>query len=79
LAVIGGLHLFAASDETLAWTSEKLKVAGLRNLLAAHCTGIEATFRIRQLAGLDRKTAVVSAVGSSFTLGKGIDPLGLAK
>jgi 7,8-dihydropterin-6-yl-methyl-4-(beta-D-ribofuranosyl)aminobenzene 5'-phosphate synthase len=79
LAVIGGLHLFGASDEVLAWTAEKLKAVGLRNLLGAHCTGIEATFRIRQLAGLDRKTAVVSAVGSSFTLGKGIDPLGLAK
>jgi 7,8-dihydropterin-6-yl-methyl-4-(beta-D-ribofuranosyl)aminobenzene 5'-phosphate synthase len=79
LAVVGGLHLFGASDEVLAWTAEKLKAVGLRNLLGAHCTGIEATFRIRQLAGLDRKTAVVSAVGSSFTLGKGIDPLGLAK
>jgi 7,8-dihydropterin-6-yl-methyl-4-(beta-D-ribofuranosyl)aminobenzene 5'-phosphate synthase len=79
LAVVGGLHLFSASDETLAWTAEKLKAFGLRNLLGAHCTGIEATFRIRQLAGLDRKTAVVSAVGSSFTLGKGIDPLGLAR
>jgi 7,8-dihydropterin-6-yl-methyl-4-(beta-D-ribofuranosyl)aminobenzene 5'-phosphate synthase len=79
LAVVGGLHLFGASDEVLAWTAEKLKAVGLRNFLGAHCTGIEATFRIRQLAGLDRKTAVVSAVGSSFTLGKGIDPLGLAK
>jgi 7,8-dihydropterin-6-yl-methyl-4-(beta-D-ribofuranosyl)aminobenzene 5'-phosphate synthase len=79
LAVIGGLHTFDASDETLAWTAEKLKTAGLRYLLAGHCTGIEATFRIRQLAGLERKTAVVSAVGSSFTLGKGIDPLSLAR
>jgi len=52
---------------------------GLRYLLAAHCTGIEAAFRIRQLAGLNRKTAVVSAVGSSFTLGKGIDPRSLAQ
>jgi len=43
-----------------------------------HCTGIEATFRIRQLAGLTRKTAVVSA-GSSFALGRGIDPLTLAQ
>jgi 7,8-dihydropterin-6-yl-methyl-4-(beta-D-ribofuranosyl)aminobenzene 5'-phosphate synthase len=79
LAVVGGLHLFGASDEALAWTSGKLKDVGLRNLLAAHCTGIEATFRVRQLAGLDRKSAVVSAVGSSFTLGKGIDPRALAK
>jgi 7,8-dihydropterin-6-yl-methyl-4-(beta-D-ribofuranosyl)aminobenzene 5'-phosphate synthase len=79
LAVIGGLHTFEASDATLAWTAQQLKAAGLRHLLAGHCTGIEATFRIRQLAGLTRKTAVVSAVGSSFTLGKGIDPLALAQ
>lgn len=78
LALIGGLHTLNASDEELAWTAEKLKAMGLRHFLAGHCTGIEATFRIRRLAGLDRKTAVVSAVGSSFTLGKGIDPLALA-
>lgn len=79
LAVIGGLHTFNASDEALAWTAEKLKGAGLRYLLAGHCTGIEAAFRIRQLAGLDRKTAVVSSVGSSFTLGTGIDPGAVAQ
>jgi 7,8-dihydropterin-6-yl-methyl-4-(beta-D-ribofuranosyl)aminobenzene 5'-phosphate synthase len=79
LAVIGGLHTFEASDATLAWTAQQLKAAGLRHLLAGHCTGIEATFRIRELVGLTRKTGVVSAVGSSFTLGKGIDPLALAQ
>jgi len=79
LAVVGGLHTFDASDQTLAWTAQKLKAVGLRYLLAGHCTGIEATFRLRQLAGLSRKTAVVSAVGSSFTLGSGIDPLTLAQ
>jgi 7,8-dihydropterin-6-yl-methyl-4-(beta-D-ribofuranosyl)aminobenzene 5'-phosphate synthase len=79
LAVVGGLHLFAASDQTLAWTGDKLKTYQIRNLLAGHCTGIEATFRLRQSTGLDRKTAVVSAVGSSFTLGVGIDPRRLAQ
>jgi 7,8-dihydropterin-6-yl-methyl-4-(beta-D-ribofuranosyl)aminobenzene 5'-phosphate synthase len=79
LAVVGGMHTYSASDETLAWTAEKLKAAGLRQLLAAHCTGIEAAFRIRQLAGLSRKTAVVSAVGSSYSLDKGIDPRDLAR
>ena len=78
-AVIGGLHTFNASDAELAWTAEQLKTVGIRYLLAGHCTGIEAAFRLRQLAGLDRKTAVVSAVGSSFTLGKGIDPLAVAR
>ena len=78
-AAIGGFHLFAASDETLAWTAGKLKDARLAYLLGAHCTGIEAVFRIRQALGLTRKAAVVGAVGSSFTLGKGIDPRALAQ
>jgi 7,8-dihydropterin-6-yl-methyl-4-(beta-D-ribofuranosyl)aminobenzene 5'-phosphate synthase len=78
-AAIGGFHLFAASDETLAWTAGKLKEARLGYLLGAHCTGIEAVFRIRQALGLARRNAVVGAVGSSFTLGKGIDPRALAQ
>ena len=73
LAVIGGLHLFNASDQTLVWTGAKLKSYRIENLLAGHCTGIEATYRLRESTGLSRKTAVVSAVGSSFTLGLGID------
>lgn len=78
LAVIGGLHLFNASDQTLAWTGAKLKSYRIENLLAGHCTGIEATYRLRESTGLSRKTAVVSAAGSSFTLGLGIDPRMLA-
>ena len=78
-AVVGGLHLFAATDETLAWTAERLRADGLVYLLGAHCTGIEAVFRIRQLAGLGRRSAVVAAVGSSFDLARGIDPLALAQ
>jgi 7,8-dihydropterin-6-yl-methyl-4-(beta-D-ribofuranosyl)aminobenzene 5'-phosphate synthase len=79
VAMIGGLHLFSASDQALAWTGAKLKFYGVLSLLAGHCTGIEATFRLRESIGLTRKTAVVSAVGSSFTLGQGIDPRRLAQ
>ncbi len=39
----------------------------------------EALFRLREGAHLSRGTAVVGAVGGSFTFGKGIDPGGLAK
>ena len=78
-AAIGGLHLFRADEAQLSWTAARLKEFGLANLLAAHCTGMEATFRLRELVGLNRQTAVVGAVGSSFTLGKGIDPLQLAR
>lgn len=77
-AAIGGFHLFAASDESLAWTAGKLKEAGLTYLLGGHCTGIEAVYRIRTLAGLTRQRAVVSAVGSTFTLGVGISALAIA-
>ena len=79
LAVIGGLHLFNASDQTLVWTGAKLKSYRIENLLAGHCTGIEATYRLRASTGLNRKTAAVSPVGSSFTLGVGIDARMLAR
>jgi 7,8-dihydropterin-6-yl-methyl-4-(beta-D-ribofuranosyl)aminobenzene 5'-phosphate synthase len=73
-AVIGGLHLFAKGDEVVDWTGAQLRLLGVRYLLAGHCTGIEATWRLRSALGLTRKTAPVSSVGSSFTLGKGIEP-----
>jgi 7,8-dihydropterin-6-yl-methyl-4-(beta-D-ribofuranosyl)aminobenzene 5'-phosphate synthase len=79
LAAIGGFHLFAASDETLAWTGRKLKGFGVAHLLGAHCTGIEAVYRLRGLLGLPREKAVVAAVGSAFTLGTGLTPLSLAR
>ncbi len=56
-----------------------LRALGVRHLLGAHCTGIEAVFRLRQLVGLARSTAVVGAVGSAFTLGKGIESPPLAR
>ena len=78
-ALVGGLHLYALDDERLDWTADQLRASGLQTLLGAHCTGIEAVYRIRQRAGLDRKRAVVGAVGSSFTLGQGLDPRDLAR
>lgn len=78
VAAVGGFHLFAASDATLAWTANKLREFGLRYLLGAHCTGIEAVYRLRAMLRLTRQTAVVGAVGSSFTLGSGISALSVA-
>jgi 7,8-dihydropterin-6-yl-methyl-4-(beta-D-ribofuranosyl)aminobenzene 5'-phosphate synthase len=77
--VVGGLHLFAASDEQLNWTGDKLKEFRVANLLGAHCTGVEAVYRLRERAGLTRKTAIVGSVGSTFTLGEGIRAGALAK
>jgi 7,8-dihydropterin-6-yl-methyl-4-(beta-D-ribofuranosyl)aminobenzene 5'-phosphate synthase len=76
---MGGFHLFAASDEVLAWTASKLKEYGVRQLMGAHCTGIEAVFRLRQLVGLTRQTAIVGAVGATYTHGKGFDATVLAR
>jgi 7,8-dihydropterin-6-yl-methyl-4-(beta-D-ribofuranosyl)aminobenzene 5'-phosphate synthase len=78
-AAVGGFHLFDARDETLAWTAAQLKTMNLAYLIGAHCTGIEAVYRLRALLSLDRRTAVVGAVGASFELDKGIDPLDLAQ
>ncbi|MFL5343942.1 MAG: MBL fold metallo-hydrolase [Hyalangium sp.] len=78
-AVIGGLHLFNADEQTLAWTGRRLRELKLGHLLGAHCTGIEAVFRLRELAGLQRRTCVVGAVGASFELGKGLDPVDIAR
>jgi 7,8-dihydropterin-6-yl-methyl-4-(beta-D-ribofuranosyl)aminobenzene 5'-phosphate synthase len=73
-AIIGGMHLFAAKDEQVDWTADKLKGFGVRYLIGAHCTGIESLYRLRNRLGLGRQTAVVGAVGAAFTLGEGIHP-----
>jgi 7,8-dihydropterin-6-yl-methyl-4-(beta-D-ribofuranosyl)aminobenzene 5'-phosphate synthase len=73
-ALIGGIHLFSASEDTLRWTARKLAAVGVDNLIGAHCTGIETVLRFRQDLGLDRAHAVVGAVGATFALDKGIDP-----
>jgi len=78
-AALGGFHLLAASDEHLAWTSAQLKRFQLEHFLGAHCTGIEAVFRIREQCALSRGTAVVGSVGTTFTLGSGITPTSLAR
>jgi 7,8-dihydropterin-6-yl-methyl-4-(beta-D-ribofuranosyl)aminobenzene 5'-phosphate synthase len=72
-AIIGGLHLFAADERHLAWTATQLKSFGVQQLMGAHCTGIEAVYRLRELAGLTRQTCMVGAVGATYSLKKGID------
>jgi 7,8-dihydropterin-6-yl-methyl-4-(beta-D-ribofuranosyl)aminobenzene 5'-phosphate synthase len=78
-AAIGGFHLFPATDTQLDWTATKLREFGLENLIGAHCTGIEAVYRLREKVGLTRATAVVGAVGAGFTLGKDIQPGQIAR
>ena len=78
-AAIGGFHLFPLDDKRLDWTADRLRDAGLENFVGAHCTGIEPVYRLRTRLGLPRERAVVGAVGASFELGKGIDPLNVAR
>jgi len=78
-AVIGGLHLFPATDDQLNWTADKMKAFKVAHLIGAHCTGIEAVYRIRERLALPRAAAVVGTVGSTFILGEGIHPGQLAK
>jgi 7,8-dihydropterin-6-yl-methyl-4-(beta-D-ribofuranosyl)aminobenzene 5'-phosphate synthase len=78
-AIVGGLHLFPATDDQLNWTADKMKDFKVANLMGAHCTGIEAVYRIRERLALPRASAVVGSVGSSFVLGEGIHSGALAK
>jgi 7,8-dihydropterin-6-yl-methyl-4-(beta-D-ribofuranosyl)aminobenzene 5'-phosphate synthase len=78
-AVIGGLHLYDADEKKLEWSAEKMREAGVQYLLAAHCTGLEATYRLRALLQLPRNAAVVASVGSSYSNKTGIDPRRLAR
>ncbi|HSF16049.1 MAG TPA: MBL fold metallo-hydrolase [Vicinamibacteria bacterium] len=73
-AAIGGFHLYNASESVLQFTSDKLRSMQLRYFLGSHCTGFESTYRIRELAGMDRDHAIVGAIGTRFISGQGILP-----
>ena len=78
-AVVGGLHLLTADEAQLVWTAERMRAAGVAHLLGAHCTGIEAVYRMRAPAGLTSASAVVGSVGSSYDDAAGIRPGILAR
>jgi len=47
-AVIGGTHLFLASDERIEQTIAALKEIGIQRLGVSHCTGFHASARLAQ-------------------------------
>jgi len=47
-AVIGGTHLFRASEERLERTITDLKEIGIKRLGVSHCTGFHASVRLAQ-------------------------------
>ena len=71
-AVVGGFHLLNLTDEKIEWTGRKLREFGVEHLIGAHCTGINAVGVLRQACELDRETAVVGGVGTTFVLGEGV-------
>ncbi|SIO02160.1 7,8-dihydropterin-6-yl-methyl-4-(beta-D-ribofuranosyl)aminobenzene 5'-phosphate synthase [Algoriphagus halophilus] len=71
-AIIGGFHLFNASEEHLNWTASKLRDFGVSKIIGAHCTGINSLYTLRGLLELDRSDAVVGSVGDVFDLQNGI-------
>jgi len=73
LALIGGLHTFNLSDARLDWTGAELKTTGVKYMLLGHCTGIEATMRLRAATGLTRRTSAYGATGATFELGRGLN------
>ncbi|MCB1741408.1 MAG: MBL fold metallo-hydrolase [Gammaproteobacteria bacterium] len=78
-AVLGGFHLHGASQSSIDWVGRQFKTLGVQQVMGAHCTAIEPLYRIRELSGLDRRTAVVGAVGARFVQGKGFEPGVLAR
>jgi 7,8-dihydropterin-6-yl-methyl-4-(beta-D-ribofuranosyl)aminobenzene 5'-phosphate synthase len=78
-AVIGGLHLYSASDQELDWTADKMKEFKVANLMGAHCTGIEAVYHIRERLAMPRGSVVVGGIGSTYVLGEGMHPGKLAR
>lgn len=71
IAAIGGFHLLKSSDDQIKWTAERIKNAGIKYFMGAHCTGIEAVYQIRSLASLKRGECIVGSVGDTFDLQNG--------
>lgn len=78
-AVTGGFHLARASDGSLGWTAEQLRAFNVGHIHGAHCTGLEAVYRLRADLRLPRPAVAVASVGSWFDLATGIEPLSLAR
>jgi 7,8-dihydropterin-6-yl-methyl-4-(beta-D-ribofuranosyl)aminobenzene 5'-phosphate synthase len=62
-AMLGGMHLVAASEERIEWTIQELRRRRIGQVLAAHCTGANAFAALR--AGLSESCSL-SEVGASL-------------
>ncbi len=64
-AVIGGTHLFPASEERIEQTIVALKDMGIQKMAVSHCTGFRASVRLSQEFG---NIFFLNNAGTSFTL-----------
>ena len=71
--IIGGFHLLKLSNDKLEWTAGKMREAGVKYFVGAHCTGLNSTYSIRNFLGLTSESALVGSVGTVITA-KGIFP-----
>ena len=71
--IIGGFHLLKLNNDKLEWTAKKMREAGVKYFVGAHCTGLNSTYSIRNFLGLTSKSALVGSVGTVITA-KGIFP-----
>ena len=71
--IIGGFHLLKLSNDKLEWTAGKMREAGVKYFVGAHCTGLNSTYSIRHFLGLTSESALVGSVGTVITA-KGIFP-----
>ena len=51
-----------------------MRAFGLKKIIGAHCTAINALYALRTQLNLGRSDAVVGAVGDYFDLSSGIHP-----
>ena len=71
--ILGGFHLLKLEDKKLRWTARKLKEFGVTHFVGAHCTGINATYSLRDYMGLSKDQVLVGSVGT-YIDGEGIHP-----
>ncbi len=64
-AVIGGMHLYSAQEERVDNTIAGLKNMGVEKLIVSHCTGKQASERLKQEFG---KACLFNSAGSQFAL-----------
>ena len=72
VAALGGFHLFNKTNKDISWTAKHMRKHGVKYLLGAHCTGIDAVYQIRKHNKMKRENCSVSAVGSYYDLNEGM-------